>query len=114
MVTVFIPDYVVMRWWEQVLHNQIAVAVPARSHGHQRPYQAPLRRPRHRGDHLTTSLDQTGLVKIQLLRVWIAFGAQPAFAVRRRRQYVNDSPSGAGSEQQSGLVPGSRRAARWP
>jgi len=78
------------------------------------PYQLPSADHDIRGDHPTTSLDQTGLVKIQLVRVWIAFGAQRAFAVRRRPQYMNDSPSGAGSEQQSRLVPGSRRAARWP
>jgi hypothetical protein len=30
MVTVFIPEYVVGRWWEQLLHNQSALRLKAR------------------------------------------------------------------------------------
>ena len=30
MVTVFIPEYVVGHWWEQVLHNQSALRLKAR------------------------------------------------------------------------------------
>jgi len=29
-VTIFIPEYVVGRWWEQVLHNQSALRLKAR------------------------------------------------------------------------------------
>jgi hypothetical protein len=29
-VTVFIPEYVVGRWWEQLLHNQSALRLKAR------------------------------------------------------------------------------------
>ena len=47
---VFIPEYVVGHWWEQLLHNQSALrlkataAVPARRHGHQRAVAARVRR----------------------------------------------------------------------
>jgi hypothetical protein len=30
VVTVFIPEYVVGRWWEQLLHNQSALRIKAR------------------------------------------------------------------------------------
>jgi hypothetical protein len=30
VVTVFIPEYVVGRWWEQLLHNQSALRLKAR------------------------------------------------------------------------------------
>jgi hypothetical protein len=30
IVTVFVPEYVVGRWWEQVLHNQSALRIKAR------------------------------------------------------------------------------------
>jgi hypothetical protein len=30
VVTVFIPEYVVGRWWEQILHNQSALRLKAR------------------------------------------------------------------------------------
>ena len=30
MVAVFIPEYVVGRWWEQLLHNQTALRLKAR------------------------------------------------------------------------------------
>ncbi len=30
MVTVFIPEYVVGRWWEQLLHNQSALRLKGR------------------------------------------------------------------------------------
>ena len=49
VVCVFLPEYVVGHWWEQLLHNQSAAAAegtaafPARSHGHQRALAARLR-----------------------------------------------------------------------
>jgi hypothetical protein len=30
VVTVFIPEYVVGRWWEQILHNQTALRLKGR------------------------------------------------------------------------------------
>ena len=30
VVTVYIPEYVVGRWWEQILHNQSALRLKAR------------------------------------------------------------------------------------
>lgn len=51
VVTVFIPEYVVGHWWEQLLHNQSALrlkgraAVPAGRHGHERRLAAPVLRP---------------------------------------------------------------------
>ena len=32
MITVFIPEYVVGHWWEQVLHNQTALVIRTRLH----------------------------------------------------------------------------------
>ena len=48
VVNVYIPEYVVGRWWENVLHNQSSLRLKGRllfesgRHGHQRPLAATL------------------------------------------------------------------------